>query len=214
MASRNLLVPDSRLTVTDQKEYILNALAAGLERCTQKGIGNVDADIPGLATTPVSQLSDRVNLIKSYIASGRWPKSVEMAPLDPTVELVAPTALDDWLTAALAVVGVFYSCLQAVAAPQLNAGKLLVCWGVSIGQAPIPVSKLRFRKGGAAANIVAEFDLQELETKQETSGFFAEPVIYDPQDMFAIQARASIATMVAARVYIRNFGFSTPTRTV
>jgi len=214
MASRNQLIPDSRATQTDQKNYVIEAVAAGLERCQLKGIGNLNADIPGLESIAAKDLRVRVDLIKKYLQTGLWPKSIEMAPLDPTTELVAATALDDWLTAALAVVGTFYTCTQAIVAPQMLAGKLMVCWGVSLANAPQNVSKLRFRKGGAAANIVAEFDLQELETKQEACGFFAEPVIYDPQDIFAIQARCQNVTGVAERVYIRNFVFGTPTRTV
>jgi hypothetical protein len=64
-------------------------------------------------------------------------------------------ALEQWNTAALAVVGTPYSCFQAIAAPTLAANKLAVFYGVAITTAPVPVSRLTFRAGGAAGNILA-----------------------------------------------------------
>jgi hypothetical protein len=207
MATKNYIVLKEGLTLSDQKEYKLNALAAGLERCGVKNIGEINADVPGLSNLSPSDKVSRVQTIKSFISTGKWPRSIDQRQLAPLTDLVAPTALDDWLTAALAVVGTFYGCTQAIAAPQLLQSKLMVCYGISVGTVPVPVSRLMFRKNGATGNILAQFELQELEAADSATAFFSEPVIIDPQDIFAIQVRASIATGAAARINILNYLF-------
>lgn len=209
MASRNYLVSSIDMTLTDKKEYRLNALAAGLERCGHKSIGDINADVPGLQAIPDAQKGDRVKLIHDYLITGAWPRSIDQRELAPLTDMVVATALDSWLTAALAVVGTFYSCLQGVAAPQLIVGRLMVCYGVSIDSAavPMPVSRLLFRKGGAAGNIQAQFDMEPVAVRQEVDAFFSEPVVIDPQDVFAIQVRCRNATGVAEIVHIHNFLF-------
>lgn len=212
MASRNYIVysgPGSSMTASDQKVYKLKALAAGLERCAIKNIGDVNADIPGLQSIPESQKQARVDFIQSFIQTGNWPKSVDQRELAPLTDLVVVTALDSWLTAALAVVGAFYSCFQAVAAPQLLQGKLMVVYGVSIEDpaVPMPVSRLVFRKGGAAGNIQGQYDLEPLGVKQEYDGFLSEPQVIDYTDPFAIQVRCRFVTGVACIVHLHNFLF-------
>ncbi len=219
MPSRNYVVysgPGSTMTATDQKEFKLKALAAGLERCAIKSIGDVNADIPGLQSIPEANKQDRVNLIKNFISTGNWPRSVDQRELAPLTDLAVPTALDSWLTAALAAVGTFYSCFQAVAAPQLIQGKLLVCYGVSIDDAtvPMPVSRLLFRRGGVAGNIQGQFDLEPLGVKQEFDGYLSEPMVIDSTDPFAIQVRARVATAAACIVHIHNFLFESAGLTV
>lgn len=210
MASRNYIINIDDLTLTDKKEYKLRALAAGLERCGLKGIGDINADIAGLAAIPESNKSARVQAIYNFIVTGQWPRSIdqrELATGPALSDLVVATALDDWNTAALAAVGTAYSCFQAVAAPQLIVGKLVVFYGVSIETVPMPVSRLIFRRGGVAGNIQGQFDLEPLTGRLETDGFLSEPVIVDPNDVFAIQVLCRIATAVAARVHIHNFLF-------
>ena len=119
-----------------------------------------------------------------------------------TQDLVAAPAVDDWQTAALAAVGTYYSCFQAVASPQLLVNRCAVFFGVNILTIPNPVSKLLFRKNGALGNIIASFDLEILESMNMMAGFFTEPVVFDPQDIFAAQVRAKIATGVASRVVL------------
>jgi hypothetical protein len=207
MATKNFIVLKEGLSLSDQKTYKINALAAGLERCGVKNIGEINADVPGLSNLAASDKVGRVEAIKAYISTGKWPRSIDQRQLAPLTDLVAPTALDDWLTAALAAVGTFYTCTQAIVAPQLLQSKLMVCYGISIGTNPCPISRLMFRKNGATGNILAQFDLQELEVADSVDAFFSEPVIIDPQDIFAIQVRASIATGNAARIYIQNYLF-------
>lgn len=214
MPARDYLVMSSDMTLTDKKDYRLNALAAGLERCAIKSIGDLNSDISGLQAIPEAQKRQRVQLIKSYISTGQWPKSIDQRELMPGPapmggDLVVATALDSWLTAALAAVGTFYSCFQGVAAPQLVQNKLMVCYGVSIESAavPMPVSRLVFRRGAAAGNIQAIFDLEQMGVRLEMDAFFSEPVVIDPQDVFAIQVRCRNATAVAEIVKIHNFLF-------
>lgn len=213
MASRNSVVLTKSMSLSDQKGYKLAALAAGLERCAVKGIGGVYGDIPGLETIPEARKRDRVKLIYDYISppSSQWPKSVDQRELAPLTDLVVPTALDSWLTAALAAVGAFYSCFQAVAAPQLIQGKLLVVYGISIEDpgVPMPVSRLLFRRGGALGNIQGQYDLEPMGIAQEIDAFLSEPQVIDATDPFAIQVRCRNATAAACIVHLHNFVFET-----
>jgi len=208
MASRNYLVMSNDMTLTDKKEYRTKALAAGLERCGLKSIGDINADVPGLQTIPVANKSARVAAIKAYIETGAWPRTIDQRELAPLTDLVVPTALDMWLTAALAVVGTAYSCFQAVVAPQLIVGRLMVCYAVSVESAvvPMPVSRLIFRRGGAAGNIQAQLDMEPMGVRWEPDAFFSEPVVIDPNDVFAIQVLCR-AVAAATIVHIHNFLF-------
>jgi len=199
------------MTLSDKKDYRLNALAAGLERCGLKSIGDINADIPGLQAIPLANKDQRVALIKNFIQTGQWPSSVdqrELAPITGGPDLVSGTVLDMWLTAPLAVVGTAYSCFQAIASPQLIVGKLMVCYGVSVESAvvPMPVSRLIFRKGGATGNIQAQFDMEPMGVRWEPDAFFSEPQVIDPQDVFAIQVICR-AVADATIVHIHNFLF-------
>lgn len=212
MASRNYLVMTNDMSLSDRKAYRINALAAGLERCALMGIGDINADVPGLSSIDIGSKDARVKHILNFIATGQWPRSIDQRELQPglATDLVAVTAIDMWLTAALAAVGTAYSCFQGVAAPQLVQGKLMVCYGVSVESAvvPMPVSRLTFRRGGAAGNIQAQFDMEPMGVRQETDAFFSEPVVIDPQTIFAIQAMCR-AVAAATPLHIHNFLFET-----
>jgi len=201
------------MTLTDKKEYRTKALAAGLERCGLKGIGDINADVPGLGGIPVANKSARVAVIKAYIETGAWPRSIDQREVSPgsavvAGDFVAPAAQDFWLTVALAAVGTVYTCLGAAAAYTLTVGHLMVCYGVSVDVAVLPVSRLTFRRGGALGNIQAQFDLQPMGTRLETVAFFSEPVVIDPQDVFAIQVLCNVIAP-ATPVHIDNFLFET-----
>lgn len=215
MASRNYLVMSNDMTLTDKKEYRLNALAAGLERCGLKGIGDIKADVPGLAGIPDANKTDRVKLIHDFLVglspfkAPGWPRSIDQRELAPLTDFVAAAAQDSWVTVALAAVGVAVSALNALAAYTLPAGRLMVCYAVSVESAvvPMPVSRLIFRRGGAAGNIQAQFDMEPMGIRWEPDAFFSEPVVLDPQDLFAIQVLPRVATLVGERVHIHNFLF-------
>lgn len=209
MPSRNYLINVEDLTLSDKKQYKLAALAAGIERCGIKHIGTPEADIPGLEGIPAANYRGRVNQILKFIAGGDWPRSIDVRELAPgpaavRTDFVAPTVLPTALTAPLAAIGAWYSCFQAVAAPQLLNGKLLVVYGVNVTTVPIPVSYLQFLRG---TNVQALFDLQTQNARLVFDAFFSAPVVYDPQDIFAIQVLSSIATGAAANVHLHNFLF-------
>ncbi len=208
MASRNSLIHSNDMSLSDKKDYRTTALAAGLERTGHVNIGNINADVPGLQAIPDASKAARVAAIKAYIKPGAWPATIDQRELAPLTDLVVAAAQDSWLTAALAVVGTAYTCLNAVAAPQLLIGKLMVCYAVSVESAvvPMPVSRVTFRKGGVAGNIQAQFDMEPMGVRLETDAFFSEPVIIDPNDVFAIQVLCR-AIAVATRVHIHNFLF-------
>lgn len=217
MSSRNYLVNEEDLTLGEKKAYKIAALAAGLERCGVKGIGDLEADIPALERIPLADKKGRTSAISSFIASGAWPSSIDQRELVTgplRTDFVVATALDEMVTAALAAVGAAYSCFQAVAAPQLIINRLCVFWGVSINVVPDPVSYLIFRTGGAAGNVVAMFDLQGQDTRLQYDCFFSEPVVYDPQEVFAVQVVAKIATGAAARIHLHNFLFGPAGQTI
>lgn len=225
MASRNYLVNQEDLTLAEKREYKLRALAAGLERCTTPGvgIGNVEADIPGLEAIPKAQVRQRVNLIKGFISTGDWPRSVDQrelvtGPARTDFTAATATALDAMFTAALALVGAQYSCFQAVPAPQLLVNRLVVFYGVSLEAVavvpPIPVSHLLFRIGGVAGNVEALFDLQAQNTRLAIDCFFTEPVVIDPQQVFAAQVICRVATGAAYQMHLHNFLFGPVGQTI
>jgi hypothetical protein len=215
MASRNYLVMSNDMTLSDKAKYRATALAAGLDRCGTKSIGDVDADIPGLQSIPVADKKARVDLIRNYISTGEWPRSIDQRELAPLTDFVAAAAQDSWLTVALAVGGVV-SALNALPAYTFPAGRLMVCYGVSVESpiVPMPVSRLIFRKGGAAGNILAQFDMEEMGVRWEPDAFFSEPVVLDPQEAFAIQVLGRAAVPAGARVHVHNFLFESTGLTI
>lgn len=208
MSSRNYLVMSADMTLTDKRELRMTALAAGLERCGLKGIGDINSDIPALQPISLADKGQRVSLIKSFISTGQWPKSIDQRELAPLTDFVAAAAQDSWLTVALAVGGVV-SALNALAAYQLLVGKLMVCYAVSVESpiVPMPVSRLIFRRGGAAGNIQAQFDMEPMGVRQEVDAWFSEPVVVDPNDLFAIQVLGRAVVAGGARVHVHNFVF-------
>lgn len=218
MSQRNYLINSEDLSLSDKREYKMMALAAGLERCAVKGIGNLHADIPGLQGIPAGSLSSRVSHIYQYIKGGKFPETVDQRELvtgPARTDFVAPaTALDEMLTAPLAAVGVAYSCFQAVAAPQMLINRLVVFWGVSVETFPCPASYLLFRTGGALGNVEAMFDLQGQNTRLAFDCYFSEPIVYDPQQVFAVQVLCRIPIAAAAQVHLHNFLFGPAGQTI
>lgn len=211
MGSRNYLINVNDMSYTDRANYKLSALAAGIDRCAIKGVGDVYSDMPELQNILVANHKDRVDLIKTRLATGWWPPSLTQRELTPALngDLTAATALDSWLTAALAAVGTFYSCFQAVASPQLAQSKLMVLYGMSVDSTgvPLPISRIVIRKGGATGNISAQYDTEEQEIRQDVDAFFSEPQVIDPQQSFAVQVRCRNATGNPEIVHIHNFLF-------
>lgn len=203
MGSLNTILPIGSMTLTDQKDYRMMAIAAGIERAAEKKIGSVADEIPGFRGAPDADA--RVAAILRFLKGGNLPGSIDIREFQPILD--AGAALDQWNTAALAAVGVNYSCFQAIAAPVMAANRLAVFYKVGIETVPLPVSRLTFRSGGAAGNTVAIFDLEQLVNRLETEGYLSEPVVFDPTMTFAVQVMARIATGVLARVQLGGLIF-------
>ena len=205
MSSLNFILPTGSMTLTDQKEYRLGAIAAGIERAADKGIGNIADEIPGVAN--VANRDARVAAILAYLQAGQIPSSIDIREMQNIVDIPA-IVLDQWNTAPLAVIGIAYSVFQAVATPVMAANRLAVFYKVGIeAVAPINVSRLTFRSGGAAGNITGMFDLEQLVNRLETDGYFSEPVIIDPTTTYAVQVTCRVASGVFERVQLGCFIF-------
>lgn len=205
MSSLNFILPTGSMTLTDQKDYRIGAIAAGIERAADKGIGNIADDIQGVGG--VHDKDARVAAILAYLLAGQIPRSIDIREMQLIVDIPA-IVLDQWNTAALAAVGVAYSVFQAVAAPVMAANRLAVFYKVGVeAVAPINVSRLTFRSGGALGNIIGLFDLEQLVNRLETDGYFSEPVIIDPTATYAVQVTCRIASGVFERVQLGCFVF-------
>jgi len=215
--SRNYIINTEDMSLSDKKEYKLKALAAGLERSAIKGIGNVYADIPGLEGISEANKAARVKHITNLIATGEWPKSVDQRELvtgPARTDLAVATTVDAMITVGLAAVGTAYTCFQNVVSPQLLVNRLVVFWGISIETAPNPMTHIIFRKGGAAGNVEAIFDLQTQNTRLAYDAFFSEPIVFDPQEVFAVNVLSRVATGVLADLHLHNFLFGPAGQTI
>ena len=197
MGSRQYIVPADLMTISDMKTYRCAALAAGVKRCWEKAIGTPQPDWEKLSLAQTQQ----------KITAGDWPSQLDV--LDFHNILHAGSALDQWNTAALAVVGTEYSCFQAIAVPAaaLRLNKICVFYGVTIETVPNPISKLVFRRNAAAGILQAEYDVEPLGVMERVMGFFSEPVVWDNNTLYVANAMARIATGAAARVMLMNFVF-------
>lgn len=120
------------------------------------------------------------------------------------------TALDQWNTAALAVVGTAYSVFQAIAAPALATNKIAVFVGCGVETTPNPVSLLNFRQGAGGGTTYAQFDLERLNNLLEPEGYFSEPVIYEPNEVLNITVTARTATALLARIQLMCYIIEPP----
>jgi len=205
MGSRQYIVPLDEMTLSDIKTYKMQALAAGIKRSYERKIASWDA---GEIVDPGAQAGvPSYDAIYRFMQNGGWPAGLDVRDMQPILD--AATALDQWNTAALAAVGTAYSCFQAVAAPAIGqrANKIVVFYGIAIETSPLPISRLTFRRNTAAGTIVADFDLEPLAVMDKMVGLFSEPVVWDENSAYAMQALCRIATGAAARVIPLNFVF-------
>ena len=197
MGSRTYIIPSDDMTLTDKTNYRVSAIAAGIARAHGTNVGSIgDDEIPGFSKLGTSEM--RTAAVKNYIMGGNWPKAFDVREFRPVLD--AATALDQWNTAALAVVGTAYSCLQAVAAPANPNNRYLVFYKMGCETVPMPIALAIFRKGGATGNILAQFDAEQLINHQNIEGYFSEPVVIDPAITYAVQVVCRIATGLLARV--------------
>ena len=201
MSSRTYIIPVGSMTLTDQKEYRMKAIAAAVERASQKKIGSISDEVPGYSV--MNRRDDRISRILSWLQEGNTPQSIDIREPQPTLDFGC--TVDDWQTPALAAVNTFYTIFNGVVTPTLNAVRIAVWYGVAVETAGFPVSRLTWRSGGAAGNIIAEFDLEQLINRLESIGFFSEPVVFDPTLPYSGTVRARIVTGLLARVQPMGF---------
>ncbi|MDO8635028.1 MAG: hypothetical protein Q7R34_02110, partial [Dehalococcoidia bacterium] len=157
----------------------------------------------------------QAELVYRFLLTGKLPLSIDAKELELNVaDLVVAPTLDRWITAALAAVSTAYTIFGGLVVPQLQDQKVAVFWGVQVATIPLPVGRLIFRRQAAAGNIMAQFDLETLETKRTLEGLFSEPVVIDPRESFAVQVLAKIATGAGAVVKLNNFVFEAQGKTV
>lgn len=204
MGSRQYIIPKDGMTLSDQKDLRINALAAGIQRAIEVGIGTWDKnEIPQVDAKSPNRPDFKS--VKQFLMAGGWPKSIDVREFQPIAD--AGSALDQWNTAALAAVGTLYSCLQAVAtAPiALRANKLVVFYKIAIPVATFPVSRLVFRNN-ATGNFLAQYDLEQLMAQETPEGYLSEPFVIDPNMTFAIQVMARVVAG-ASTIVPGNFVF-------
>jgi len=119
--------------------------------------------------------------------------------------------LAGWLSMPLAVVGNMYSVFANNAAaaltPQVPNNQAWIFFGAEIllaDAAGETVSFIQFGVG-AANNRRAQFDLEHLYGGMTATGYFSQPVFYDPQETCNIQIRARVATGAGARIRLMTF---------
>jgi hypothetical protein len=114
-------------------------------------------------------------------------------------------AVGGWLAPAFAAVGTDYTVFNAVANPQLANNRVVVFYGCFIETIPNPAYLLTFREGAAGGSTYAMFELEEMNVRQETVGYFSEPVYYDPQRVLEVEWRAR--AIVGAGSHMGLLGF-------
>ncbi len=159
-------------------------------------------------------LTDMKNLLQKDVSDAliravnlKIAPSADQLSIRPFENILdAATGIEQWNTQPLLVVGNPYSVFGAAALiVTLAANKLCVFYKVGVETTPLPVSLLQFRKGGAAGNLAAEFDLEQIVNSLTSEGYFQQPVIFGPTETFAVNVIARIATGVLARVQLGGF---------
>jgi len=123
---------------------------------------------------------------------------------------VAVVAIAGWLSMPLAIVGnwysVFASSVPAAVAPVVPTNQIWVFYKVAqlTLAGPDPVAGLQFRIG-AAANLRAYFDMENINGKMVSDGYFSQPVTYENPDVCAVTVEARVAIAVGARVKLGCF---------
>jgi len=113
--------------------------------------------------------------------------------------------LDQWNTAALAVLGTAYTVFQAVAAPAVGLRQVVVWYKVSVETAPPNASMLLFQEGAGGRTTFGIYNLEELYAKQQTEGYFSEPIVYPPGSVQLITAVCRVVTGAAERLILGGF---------
>ncbi len=182
------LIAKDELDLAKMNAFRDGALIAGIARAIEKKVSGVPDE---LVVRGFSNALDVVGIVLD-----QWNTNPIVAPLaTPAV----PNA---------------QSVFQAVAAPALANNKLAVFYKVGVQTAPCPVGALTFRSGGAAGNINAIFDLEQIANCLTPEGYFSEPIVWDPTIPYAAQVSPIIVTNLPARVQLGGFLFEPKGQTI
>ncbi len=116
-------------------------------------------------------------------------------PLD-FVPAATRAGLSGWLSMPFVLAATVYSLfannVPAALTPQVPNNAVWVFYGVHVLTAGQPATQLYFAYGNNAIRR-ANFDLEKLYDKQETSGYFTVPQVYGPNDIVTVQLLSRIA---------------------
>jgi hypothetical protein len=119
--------------------------------------------------------------------------------------------LSGWFSMPMVAVAGVYSLIAdnvpAAQTPTVPNNQAWVFYGATIlppDAGVQSVQQLRFGVG-AAANRRAQFDLEVLYGGWTFSGYFSQPVWYDPQEIATIQVVARVPTAIGARVHLFTY---------
>jgi len=136
---------------------------------------------------------------------------IERSPWYPVDFVPAATraGLGGWLSQPQAgAVGTAVSLLAdnafAALTPTVPNNNVWVFWGVHCLTLLDPVSRLNFFIGTGTIP-KQQYDLEVLQSKLETDGYFTQPMVYLPQDVVTITINFRVATGVAARIVLDAF---------
>ena len=207
MSSKAYIVPSDFVTPANQDNYRVKALAAGIQRGYNLGIQSWDKIEMPLPADPATPTIPEKNALIKWLAAGNWPRNLDAREFQPNLDAAVGAAVDFWNTAPLiGALGTEYSCLgaTAVAAAANRIKKIVVFFSVQIITSPLPVNRLLFRRNNATGLLQSEFDLEQLATMQRVAGFFSEPVVWDNNTAYAVNAASCIATGVACKLILGN----------
>jgi len=118
--------------------------------------------------------------------------------------------LSGWLTMPFAAVATAYSVFAnstpAAVTPVCPTNQVWVFYGVSVLTLGDPATLLQFRRG-AAGNLAAQFDLEELYGQQSLSGYFNTPVTYENPDIATVTVTSRIILGAAVGCRVRLMAF-------
>lgn len=151
------------------------------------------------------------------------PESQALDPMNPAiivrdadyvtdfVPAATSAGLAGWLSMPLLAVAGMYSLfannVPAALTPQVPNNQAWVFYGVDIlgdDAADQTVTFIIFGVG-MANNRRAQFDLEALYGGESATGYFSQPVFYDPQEICQVAIRARDATAAGARVRLFTF---------
>ncbi len=161
--------------------------------------------VPGNDVTPTSKSKHRQDALDAAEAMARDRVASQGEYIARPPQLIADfgCVLDQWNTAALAIIGNAYSVFQAVVAPAVGLRQVIVWYKISSEAAN--VSFVIFQEGAQGRTTFAVLNMEELYAKQETEGFLSEPIVYPPGSIMRITAVCRIVTGAPERLTLGGF---------